>query len=105
TAAVRKLNGGGAVRRYPGSPWLLAEALRPGDSYLAYELRPEEHQALHDRMKGKRGVRTLCADGYDAAVAQTPLPTQGTGRTLLLIDPPFERADDYARIVETLAGA
>ena len=99
-AAVRKLNGGGAVRRYPGSPWLIAEAMRSGDSYLACELRPEEHQALHDRMKGKRGVRTLLADGYAAAVAQTA----PSGRTLILIDPPFERSDDYARIVETLAG-
>ncbi|HLZ76754.1 23S rRNA (adenine(2030)-N(6))-methyltransferase RlmJ [Phenylobacterium sp.] len=99
-AAARKLNGGGPVRRYPGSPWLIAEALRPGDSYLACELRPEEHQALSERMKGKRGVRTLCADGYDLAVAQTP----SSGRALVLIDPPFERSDDYARIVETLAG-
>jgi 23S rRNA (adenine2030-N6)-methyltransferase len=100
TAAVRKLNGGGAVRRYPGSPWLIAEALRPGDSYLACELRPEEHQALHDRMKGKRGVRALCADGYEAATAQMPT----SGKALILIDPPFERSDDYARIVECLAG-
>ncbi|MGZ6016868.1 MAG: 23S rRNA (adenine(2030)-N(6))-methyltransferase RlmJ [Phenylobacterium sp.] len=99
-AAVRKLNGGGEVRRYPGSPWLIAEALRPGDSYLACELRPEEHQALSERMKGKRGVRTLCADGYDAAIAQAP----ASGRVLVLIDPPFERSDDYRRIVETLAG-
>ena len=27
-AAVRRLNAGGPVRRYPGSPWLIAEALR-----------------------------------------------------------------------------
>jgi 23S rRNA (adenine2030-N6)-methyltransferase len=100
TAAVRKLNGAGPPRRYPGSPWLIAEALRPGDSYLACELRPDEHAALSERMRGKRGVRTICADGYDAAVAQTP----ATGRALILIDPPFERADDYVRIVETLAG-
>jgi 23S rRNA (adenine2030-N6)-methyltransferase len=99
-AAVRKLNGGGAVQRYPGSPWLIAEALRPGDSYLACELRPEEHQALSERMRGKRGVRTLCTDGYEAAADQTPVAS----RTLVLIDPPFERSDDYRRIVETLAG-
>jgi 23S rRNA (adenine2030-N6)-methyltransferase len=99
TAAVRKLNGGGPVWRYPGSPWLIAEALRPGDSYLACELRPDEHNALSQLMKGRRGVRTACADGYEAAAAQTP----ATGRALVLIDPPFERADDYVRIVETLA--
>jgi 23S rRNA (adenine2030-N6)-methyltransferase len=51
-------------------------------------------------MKGRAGVRTLCADGYDAAVAETP----ASGQALVLIDPPFERADDYVRIVDTLAG-
>jgi 23S rRNA (adenine2030-N6)-methyltransferase len=99
TAAVRKLNGGGPARRYPGSPWLIAEALRPGDSYLACELRADEHNALSQLMKGRRGVRTLCADGYDQVQTQTP----SAGRALVLIDPPFERADDYSRIVETLA--
>jgi 23S rRNA (adenine2030-N6)-methyltransferase len=98
TAAVRKLNGAGPPRRYPGSPWLIAEALRPGDSYLACELRPDEYAALAERMRGKRGVRTMLADGYEAALAQTP----ASGRALILVDPPFERADDYARIVETL---
>jgi 23S rRNA (adenine2030-N6)-methyltransferase len=99
TAAVRTLNRGGPARRYPGSPWLIVEALRPGDSYLACELRPDEHGALGELMKTRRGVRTACADGYAAAASQTPT----SGAVLVLIDPPFERADDYARIVETLA--
>ena len=98
-AAVRRLNGGQGARRYPGSPWLIAEALRAGDSYLACELRPEEHAALRQLMKGRRGVRTACADGYAAAATQAP----ASGKALILIDPPFERADDYGRIVETLA--
>jgi 23S rRNA (adenine2030-N6)-methyltransferase len=99
TAAVRTLNGGGPPRRYPGSPWLIAATLKPGDSYLACELRPDEHAALRELMKARPGVRTLCVDGYDAAVAQTP----ASGKALVLIDPPFERADDYVRIVDTLA--
>ena len=98
TEAVRRLNGGGTVRRYPGSPWLIAETLRPGDSYLACELRAEEHGALSQALKGRANVRTLCADGYEVAAKQAP-----AGRALVLIDPPFERADDYARIVETAA--
>ena len=99
TAAVQKLNGRGAARRYPGSPWLIADALRPGDSYLACELRPDEHGALGQMMNARRGVRTACADGYAAAASQAP----AMGKVLVLIDPPFERADDYQRIVETLA--
>lgn len=97
--AVADLNGGDAVRRYPGSPWLIAEALRPGDRYIACELRPEEHEALHATLRGREAVRTLNTDGYAAAVGQCP----AQGRVLVLIDPPFERADDYARIVETVA--
>lgn len=97
--AVADLNGGDAMRRYPGSPWLIAEALRPGDRYIACELRPEEHEALRTAMRGRETVRTLNADGYAAAVAECP----AQGRVLVLIDPPFERADDYARIVETVA--
>ncbi|MFL5296495.1 MAG: 23S rRNA (adenine(2030)-N(6))-methyltransferase RlmJ [Phenylobacterium sp.] len=101
TAAVRALNGQGPVRRYPGSPWLIAQALRPGDRYLACELRPDEHAALRALLKDRAGVHTLCADGFEAAVREVP----AKGAALVLIDPPFERADDYGRIVETLAAA
>jgi 23S rRNA (adenine2030-N6)-methyltransferase len=97
--AVRRLNRDGPVLRYPGSPWLIAETMRSGDSYLACELRPDEHAALRGAMQGRVGVRTLCVDGFEAAAEQSP----ARGRLLVLIDPPFERADDYRRIVDTLA--
>jgi 23S rRNA (adenine2030-N6)-methyltransferase len=99
--AVRRLNGGGPVRRYPGSPWLAAEALRPQDRLVACELRAEEHVALRKAMNGRRNVETLCADGYQVIASRTP----ATGKLLVLIDPPFERADDYARCVGAVATA
>jgi 23S rRNA (adenine2030-N6)-methyltransferase len=98
--AVAALNRSGDVRRYPGSPWLIAEALRPADRYIACELHKEEHDALRSALKERRNVRTLCADGYAAALAEAPV----AGRVLALIDPPFEKPDDYDRIVETLVG-
>lgn len=98
-AAVSELNKGGETRLYPGSPLLIARALKPGDSYLACELRPEEHSALAEALKGRQGVKTTCADGFAEARARVP----AQGAALVLIDPPFERADDYDRIVETLA--
>jgi 23S rRNA (adenine2030-N6)-methyltransferase len=98
-AAVSRLNAGGAVRSYPGSPWLIAQALRPADRYVACELRPDEHEALRVVVRGRPNVRTLCADGYAAAVAECPR----SGRVLVLIDPPFEQPDDYGHIVGTLA--
>jgi 23S rRNA (adenine2030-N6)-methyltransferase len=98
--AVLDLNAIDGLRYYPGSPRLIADSLRPGDSYLACELRPEEHSALAALMRGRPGVKTLCADGYRAALAELPK----SGKALVLIDPPFERADDYQNIVETLVG-
>ena len=97
-AQVKALNPPDGVRRYPGSPWLIAQELGPKDAYVACELRPEEHAALRELMKSRPNVTTLCADGYAAAGARTP----AAGRALVLIDPPFERADDYSQVVETL---
>ena len=99
--AVRRLNDGGEARRYPGSPLLIADALGSNDCYLACELRPDEYAALQALMKGRRQVEALCADGYEIAASRCP----AAGRVLLLIDPPFERADDYRRIIDTLDAA
>jgi 23S rRNA (adenine2030-N6)-methyltransferase len=100
-SAVAALNGQGEVRRYPGSPLLIAGALGPADRYVGFELRPEEHQALRQCVAGRPNLRTLCADGFAGATAEIP----ARGQALLLIDPPFERADDYRRIVQTLVAA
>ena len=97
--AVHGLNGGGEVHLYPGSPWLIAQGMRQGDRYLACELRPEEHAALVENLSGRSGVQTICADGYRAAWEQLPQ----RGAALVMIDPPFERADDYQQIVATLS--
>jgi 23S rRNA (adenine2030-N6)-methyltransferase len=97
--AVARLNQGGPVRRYPGSPLLIAAAKRPVDSYVACELRAEEAAALRQALQGRKNVLVLEGDGYEAARIRTP----ARGRALVVIDPPFERADDYARIVETAA--
>jgi 23S rRNA (adenine2030-N6)-methyltransferase len=98
-AAVRRLNAGSPLTRYPGSPWLAAEALRPHDSYLGCELRPQEQAELAKALKGRQGAETLCIDGFAAAVERCP----PRGRILVLIDPPFERADDYTQVVRTTA--
>jgi 23S rRNA (adenine2030-N6)-methyltransferase len=98
-AAVKRLNGGDRITRYPGSPWLAAEALRPQDSYLGCELRPSEQADLARTLKGRRGAETFCADGFAVAVERCP----ARGPALVLIDPPFERADDYAQVVRTVA--
>ncbi len=102
--AVRACNPAGELQSYPGSPWLAVRALRRGDAYLGCELRPDDHRDLVANLASLAGgprVELLQADGY--AVAARRL-AQARGRALLLIDPPFERADDYARVAELIAG-
>ncbi len=95
TAAVRAMGG---ADLYPGSPRLIAAALRPGDRYIACELREDDKALLAETLAGTRGAEARQADGYATAVAETPR----SGRVFVLIDPPFERGDDYRNIVETL---
>lgn len=93
--AVAAFNAG-EVRRYPGSPVLAAAGLRQGDRLIACELRPEEYEALHRMLAKYPNAKAVRGDGYALARKQV-----GDGRLLVLIDPPFERPDDY----EQAAGA
>jgi 23S rRNA (adenine2030-N6)-methyltransferase len=97
-AAVVRANPQGGARVYPGSPALTAAALRAGDRLIACELRPDDHAALAELLAplGEQ-AQALRADGFEVAVERTP----AVGEALVLIDPPFERGDDYARIAQT----
>jgi 23S rRNA (adenine2030-N6)-methyltransferase len=98
--AVRRRNPDGPIRLYPGSPALVLERLRPQDSFVACELRPDDHGRLQRLAAGAGGrTRILEADGFSTLIAQA---RGGTGRLFGLIDPPFERADDYVRIVDAV---
>ena len=88
-AACRKAHGADA---YPGSPWLLAHALRDADRIACCETQPEEAKALAATMAGDRRVRVHPGDGYAAVRALLP-PRDGEvrmGRGLVLVDPPYE---------------
>lgn len=98
--AVRRLNGGEALKRYPGSPWLAAQGLRAGDRLIACELRPEDGEALRDGLGASAAaLEVVIGDGFATAAERAP----ARDRTLVLIDPPFERADDYAQIRQAFA--
>ncbi len=102
-AAVSAANPAGGLRWYPGSPSLAIDALRPGDAWTGCELRPEEARALRDGVGAPAGVRITVreGDGY-ATAAAAPVAAAATARRFVLIDPPFERADEADRIVATL---
>lgn len=101
--AVRARNPGGALRFYPGSPRLIADALRPGDRYVACELRPDDHAALRSALQGGRGrIEALRTDGYAAVAERLPVKT---ANALVLIDPPYERGDEVQNVEAAVATA
>lgn len=103
--AVSRLNPGQGrgVRRYPGSPVLIADALRPGDRYLGCELRPDDAAALRENLKGRPGAEARAADGWATAPAEVRGAARAGRQALVLIDPPFERGDDYPALARATA--
>jgi 23S rRNA (adenine2030-N6)-methyltransferase len=100
-AAVRAVNPTGGLRFYPGSPLLSVRTLRRGDRYEGCELRADDQQALQalldHRIPAKRAdARAILADGYLRLGRRVPR----VGRQFAyLIDPPFERGDDYDQVI------
>ena len=88
--------------RYPGSPLLAAQLLRANDKLMAIEKHPEEEGALAAALAPFKNAKAVCADGYTRLAALLPPPER---RGLVLIDPPFEAEDEFAKITEALASA
>jgi len=90
---------------YPGSPRLVAAALRADDRLAACELQPEEAAALKACLAGDRRCHVHQRDGYAAVKALLP-PREGErriGRALVLVDPPYEAQEaEYPKVLEAV---
>ena len=84
---------------YPGSPALLRALLRPADRLACSELHPEDAAALRRRFARDRQVAVHHRDGWEALGALLP-PAEKRG--LVLIDPPYEAPDEFARLIAGL---
>lgn len=100
--AVAALNPDGALRYYPGSPELMRQVLRTQDRLLLNELHPEDGRLLKENMARDRRVAVHQKDGWLLPRALLPVPER---RALLLIDPPFEKADELERCVKAVVEA
>jgi len=96
---VAALNPGGGARLYPGSPVLVARRLRPNDRYLGFELNPPVLDLLAEALEPFPRANARGGDGYDQSKAEA---ARAPG-AFVLIDPPFERPDDYQRAADTAA--
>lgn len=99
---VVAMNPQGGLRWYPGSPLIAHALLRPQDRLLLVELHPDDHQSLKAAFAGDPQVSVHRMDAYDALKAHLP-PKERRG--LVLIDPPFEAPDEFARMAAGLATA
>ncbi len=100
-AAIRARRGK-RLARYPGSPALIASALRPQDRAFFVELAPAEARAQEREIQSVGRVRTEIGDGYAALKASLP-PHERRG--LVLIDPPYESLDELKMMLQAFADA
>ena len=86
------------AKLYPGSPWLIVSALDEDDLYIGCEVQPEVREQLELAM-GATSVPTEVrgVDGYEAVGLASA--------DFILIDPPYERRDDYERAAQAVVAA
>jgi 23S rRNA (adenine2030-N6)-methyltransferase len=99
--AVRGFNPG-RLKIYPGSPALLRRWLRPDDRLIACEREPSALAVLNRTLRGDNRCKAIEIDGWTALTAYIP-PKERRG--LVLIDPPFEEPNEYARLAAALGEA
>ena len=82
---------------YPGSPAVIRHALRRDDRLIAVEANEHEFGKLDRLFPAGSRAKALRRDGYEAWGAYVP-PRERRG--LVVVDPPFEAADEFARTLE-----
>jgi 23S rRNA (adenine2030-N6)-methyltransferase len=99
---VRAFNPQRDLEAYPGSPLIARALLRPQDRLTACEVEPQARKHLIDAFRRDTQARVVDLDGWMALPAFVP-PNERRG--LVLIDPPYERKDEFERMAEGFAQA
>ncbi|WP_022719637.1 23S rRNA (adenine(2030)-N(6))-methyltransferase RlmJ [Rhodopseudomonas sp. B29] len=94
---VRAFNPKAELVAYPGSPLITRALLRPQDRLTACEIEPTARKRLIDALRRDTQARVVDLDGWQALSAFLP-PKERRG--LVLIDPPFERKDEFERMAD-----
>jgi 23S rRNA (adenine2030-N6)-methyltransferase len=90
------------LQHYPGSPWVAQSLLRMQDRAALCELREDDAEALDFALANQPNVSIHPMDGYTALKAMLPPQEK---RVLVLLDPPFEKATEFADILGALREA
>jgi 23S rRNA (adenine2030-N6)-methyltransferase len=100
--AVAAQNPGGKLRSYPGSALIALTLMRAQDRLTASELEPHAAAALERNLRRDKRARAVPMDGYAALNAHVPPPER---RGVVLIDPPFEDRNEFARLTDAVGRA
>lgn len=84
---------------YPGSPLFAAHLLRDQDRLRLFEMHPQDSRILNDNLSHDSRAVLATGDGFAALKALLPPPPR---RAFVLIDPPYELKEDYARVVTSM---
>ena len=99
---VRALNRSGKLLRYPGSPQVALQLLRPTDRLHLFDLHSTDSRLLQKEYDGDRRIRALAGDGFVGLKALLPPQPR---RALVLIDPSYEDREDYRQVVGAVEDA
>ncbi len=100
-AALKAVNGMEGLH-YPGSPMIASCLTRPQDKIALAELHSDDVRALEKRFDHDRRIMVRAMDGWAALKAWTPPPER---RGMVLVDPPFESANEFGQMLNGLANA
>lgn len=90
------------LKVYPGSPALMAKALRPQDKLRLFELHTSDFPLLENNIRqlhAQRQTQVNMKDGFEGL--KSLLPPQSR-RGLILIDPSYEDKNDYRNVVNSI---
>lgn len=88
------------LAHYPGSPYIIQNFLREHDSLITCELHNETYHHLKENLDTwSNNIAVHEQDAYLGMKAFLPLKEK---RGLVLIDPPFEKTDEFTAILKAL---
>ena len=88
-----------ALKKYPGSPFIARFYLREQDRLKLCEWHPEDVKVLQKHFEKDQHVKVFHQDAYQFLKAILP-PLEKRG--LILIDPPFEKTNEFQHLMEGL---
>lgn len=102
---VAGFNPSGALRVYPGSPFVVQRLMRheARDRLKLFELHPTDGKTLSAniaQLDAGRAVVVKREDGFEGLKPLLPPPAdaKGSRRAMVLIDPSYEIKSDYAKV-------